>query len=123
MDTTRPKRNPLLPAFIGALVLAYFDIKFYFIEHQYFALGSAIFIPIAIFITLFLLRSRLAWHASLFVVLMIAVTLFLTYQLGYMGFPFTWFLGVVDLLLFTFFLMLLWKARVPYLRYVAPKEI
>ena len=121
-ETPRPKRNPLLPAFVGALLLAYFDIKFYFIEHHYIALGSAIVIPIAIFIILFLSRLRFAWYAALFVVLMIAVTLFLTYQLGYMGFPLTSFLAVVDLLLFALFLTLLWKAREPYLRYVAPQR-
>jgi hypothetical protein len=122
-DTTRPKRNPLLPAFVGALVLAYFDIQFYFIEHRYIALGSAIVIPTAIFIILFLMRSRLAWYAAAIVVLMMAVTLLLTYQLGYMGFSLTWFLGIVDLLLFALFLHYLWKTREPYLRYVAPKGI
>ena len=122
-DTPRPKRNPLLPAFVGTLVLAYFDVRFYFIEHRYVALGLAIVIPTAIFVVLFLMRSRFAWHAALIVVLMIAVTLLLTYQLGYMGFPLTWFLATVDLFLFAFFLSLLWKAREPYLRYVAPKEM
>ena len=123
MDTTRPKRNPLLPAFVGALVLAYFDASFYFVEHQYIALGSAIVLPIVIFIVLFLMRSPFAWLAAVVVVFMMALTLLLTYQLGYMGFPLTWFVGIVDLLLFALFARYLWKAREPYLRYVAPKEI
>jgi hypothetical protein len=123
MDTTRPKRNPLLPAFVGALVLAYFDVSFYFVEHQYIALGSAIVLPIVIFIVLFLMRSPFAWLAAVVVVLMIALTLLLTYQLGYMGFPLTWFVDIVDLLLFALFVRYLWKTREPYLRYVAPKEI
>jgi len=123
VDTTRPKRNPLLPALVGAFVLGYFDVRFYFIEHHYNALGSAIVVPLAVFIILFFLRSRFAWLAAVIVVFTIAVTLLLTYQLGYMGFPLTWFLGIVDLLLFALFLTGLWKVRQPYLRYVAPKEI
>jgi hypothetical protein len=123
MDTTRPKRNPLLPAFVGALVLAYFDVSFYFVEHQYIALGSVIVLPIVIFIVLFLMRSPYAWLAAVVVVFMMALTLLLTYQLGYMGFPLTWFVGIVDLLLFALFARYLWKTRELYLRYVAPKEI
>jgi hypothetical protein len=122
MDSTPPKRNPLLPALIGAFVLAYFDIRFYFIEHRFIALGSAIVIPIVAFIILFFMRSRFAWVAAVIVVFMIAITLLLTYQRGYMGFPLTWFLGIVDLLLFALFLRYLWKTREPYLRYVAAKE-
>ena len=104
-------------------MLVYFDSRFYFIEHRYIALGSAIIIPTAFFMILFLMRSRFAWVAAVVVLFMIALTLFLTYQLGYMGFPLTWFLGIVDLLLFALFLRYLWKAREPYRRYVAPKEI
>ena len=123
MDSTPPKRNPLLPALIGAVVLAYFDIRFYFIEHRFILLGSAIVIPVAAFMILFFMRSRFAWLAAVIVVFMIAVTLLITYQLGYMGFPLTWFLGIVDLLLFALFLRYLWKTKEPYLRYVAAKEI
>jgi hypothetical protein len=123
MDSTPPKRNPLLPALIGALVLAYFDIRFYFIEHRFILLGSAIVVPVAAFIILFFIRSHFAWLAAVIVVFMIAVTLLITYQLGYMGFPVTWFLGIVDLLLFALFLRYLWKTKEPYLRYVAAKEI
>jgi hypothetical protein len=123
MDSTPPKRNPLLPALIGALVLAYFDIRFYFIEHRFILLGSAIVIPVAAFIILFFIQSRFAWLAAVSFVFMIAVTLLITYQLGYMGFPLTWFLGIVDLLLFALFLRYLWKTKEPYLRYVAAKEI
>jgi hypothetical protein len=123
VDTTRPKRNPLLPALVGAFVLGYFDVRFYFIEHHYIALGSAIVVPLTVFIILFFLRSRFAWLAAVIVVFTIAVTLLLTYQLGYMGFPLTWFLGIVDLLLFALFLTGLREVRQPYLRYVAPKEI
>src|SRR5438477_8117436 len=123
MDSTPPRRNPLLPALIGALVLAYFDIRFYSIEHRFILLGSAIVIPVAAFIVLFFIRSRFAWLAAVIVVFMIAVTLFMTYQLGYLGFPLTWFLGVVDLLLFALFLRYLWKTKELYLRYVAAREI
>ena len=123
MDTTRPKRNPLLPAFVGALVLAYFDVSFYFVEHHYIALGSVIVLPVVIFMVLFLMRSPFAWLAAVVVVFMMALTLLLTYRLGYMGFPLTWFIGIVDLLLFALFVRYLWKTREPYLRYVAPKEI
>lgn len=123
MDATPPMRNPLLPVFVGCLVLGFFDIRFYFIEHHFVALGSAIVAPIVIFIILFFMRSRFAWLAAVILVLIVAVTLFLTYQLGYMGFPLTWFLGIVDLVLFSLFLAYLWKIREPYLRYVAAKEI
>jgi hypothetical protein len=40
-----------------------------------------------------------------------------------MGFPFTWSLAIIDLLLFALFLRYLWKTKEPYLRYVAAKEI
>jgi hypothetical protein len=123
MNTTRPKRNPLLPAFIGAPVLVYFDVSFYFVEHHYVALGSAIVVPIVIFLILFLAKSPFAWLAAVVVVFMIALTLLLTYQLGYMGFSLTWFVGIVDLLLFALFVRYLWKTKAPYLRYVESKEI
>jgi hypothetical protein len=112
-----------LPALIGSFVLAYFDIRFYFIEHRFIALGSAIVVPIAAFIILFFMRSRFAWLAAVIVIFMVAATLLLTYQLGYMGFPFTWSLAIIDLLLFALFLRYLWKTKEPYLRYVAAKEI
>jgi Na+-driven multidrug efflux pump len=69
------------------------------------------------------MRSRFAWLVAVMFVLIVAVTLFLTYQLGYMGFPLTWFLGIVDLILFALFLGYTWKRREPYFRYVAAKEI
>lgn len=69
------------------------------------------------------MRSRFAWLVAVMLVLIVAVTLFLTYQLGYMGFPLTWFLGIVDLILFALFLGYIWKRREPYFRYVAAKEI
>ncbi len=122
MHVTRPKRNPLLPAFLGALVLAYFDTRFYLVEHQYVALGAAVLVPVAVFIVLFLMRSAYAWPAAAAVFFMMAVTLILTYQLGYMGFPLTWFLTIIDLLLFAFMARLLWRAREPYQRYIAPNE-
>jgi hypothetical protein len=123
MDSTPPKRNPLLPVLIAFLLLGFFDVRFYFIEHEFIALGSAIIGPIAIFIVLFFMRSRFAWMAAVIIVVIVAATLFLTYQLGYMGFPLTWFLAIVDLFLFAFFLGYVWKRREPYLRYVAAKEI
>src|SRR5713226_3880307 len=104
MGSTPPKRNPLLPVLVAFLVLGFFDVRFYFIEHQFIALGSAIIGPIAIFIMLFFMRSRFAWVAAVICVLVVAITLFLTYQRGYMGFPLTWFLVIVDLLLFAFLL-------------------
>jgi glycerol-3-phosphate acyltransferase PlsY len=122
MQIERPKRNPLLFAFTGGLVLAYFDTRFYFIEHQYVALGLAVLIPLTVFIALFLSRSAFAWLAAAVVLFMMAVTLIFTYQLGYMGFPLTWFLAIVDLLLFGFMACLLWRAREPYHRYIAPDE-
>jgi hypothetical protein len=69
------------------------------------------------------MRSRVAWLAAVVLAFMVAVTLLLTYLLGYMGFPLTWFVGIVDLLLFSLFLRYLLKTRAPYLRYVAAKEI
>jgi hypothetical protein len=117
------KRNPLLPVLVGFLVAAFFDFRFYFVQHRYLALGSAIIIPDAIFVGLFLMRSRLAWYAALFVVLMIAVILLLTYQLGYMGFPLTWPLAVFDVIVFVLLLSWVWKRRAPYFRYMAAKEI
>jgi hypothetical protein len=69
------------------------------------------------------MRSRFAWLAAVIVIFMVAATLLLTYQLGYMGFPFTWSLAIIDLLLFALFLRYLWKTKEPYLRYVAAKEI
>jgi hypothetical protein len=123
MDSTPPKRNPLLPVLIAFLILGFFDVRFYFIQHQFIALGSAIIGPIAIFILLFFMRSRFAWLAAVIIVLVVAMTLFLTYQFGYMGFPLTWFLAIIDLFLLAFFLGYVWKRREPYLRYVAAKEI
>jgi hypothetical protein len=123
MDSTPPKQNPLLPALIAFLILGFFDVRFYFIQHQFIALGSAIIGSIAIFILLFFMRSRFAWLAAVIVVVIVAVTLFLTYQFGYMGFPLTRFLAIIDLFLFAFFLDYVWKRREPYLRYVAAKEI
>src|SRR6266446_883613 len=119
MDSTPPKRNPLLPVLIAFLILGFFDVRFYFIQHQFIALGSAIIGSITIFILLFFIRSRFAWLAAVITVLIVAVTLFLTYQFGYMGFPLTRFLAIFDLFLFAFFLGYVWKRREPYLRYVA----
>src|SRR5438874_1140320 len=109
MDSTPPKQNPLLPALIAFLILGFFDVRFYFIQHQFIALGSAIIGSIAIFILLFFMRSRLAWLAAVIVVVIVAVTLLLTYHLGYMGFPLTWSLAIIDLFLFAFFLGYVWK--------------
>ena len=108
---------------IAFLLLGFFDVRFYFIQHQFIALGCAIIGPMGIFILLFFMRSRFAWLAAVIIVLIVAMTLFLTYQFGYMGFPLTWFLAIIDLSLFAFFLGYLWKRREPYLRYVAAKEI
>ena len=111
-----------MAGFFGALVLIYVDSRFYFIEHQHIALGAAVVVPAIIFIILYLIRSRFAWHAAVVVLLMIVATLALAYQLDYMGFSLTWFVGIVDLLLFALMARFLWKAREPYLRYIAPKE-
>jgi hypothetical protein len=122
MHVTRPKRNPLSPAFAAALVLGYFDTRFYFIEHQYIALGLAILVPLAMFVVLYLTRSSYAWVAAAVVLFMMALTILLTYELGYMGFPLTWFLAIVDLLLYGSMAWLLCRARQPYHRYIAPNE-
>jgi hypothetical protein len=123
VNAPRPNRNPLLPALIGVLVAAYFDIRFYFIDHQHFALGSAVVVFTAAFVILFLMRSRFAWLAAVILWFVIGLTLLLTYQLGYMGFPFTWFVGFVDLVIFALMLRWLWRIRQPYLRYVAPEQV
>src|SRR5882724_10907358 len=110
MHVTRPKRNPLLPAFVAAFVLGYFDTRFYFIEHQYIALGLAILVPLAVFVVFYLTRSSYAWAAAAVVLFMMALTILLTYELGYMGFPLTWFLAIVDLLLYGSMAWLLCRA-------------
>ena len=122
MDSAAPKRNPLFPVLIGFLVVGFFDIRFYFIEHHFVALGSAIVGPIAIFIVLFFTRSRLAWLTAVIIVPIIALTLFLTYQLGYMGFPLTRLLAIVDVMLFGLFLVYVLNIRGRYFRYLGTKE-
>ena len=123
MDTQSPERNPLLPVLIGFVVSAFFDFRFYFIEHRYIALGAAIIVPIAVFIVLYFMRSRLAWAAALVTIVVLVVGLLLTYHLGYMGFPLTLPLAIFDVLLFAVFVGYVWKRRDPYFRYVAAKEI
>jgi hypothetical protein len=118
----RPTRNPLLPVLIGFLVVGFFDVRFYVVEHHFIALGSAIVGAITTFIILFFIASRFAWLAAVITVLIVVVTLFLTYQLGYMGFPLTPFLAIFDLVLFGFFLAYIWRRKEPYFRYVASKE-
>ncbi len=123
MDAAPPKRNPLLPILIGFLVAGYFDIRFYFIEHHFVSLGSAIVAVITLFIVLFLMRSRFAWEAAVLAILVLAVILMLTYHFGYMGFPLTWPLAIIDLLLLAVFLGYMWRRREPYFHYVRAKEI
>src|SRR5438876_5695364 len=114
MDATLPKRNPLLPTLLGFLVAGFFDFRFYFIQHHFIGLGSAIVIPIVIFTVLFFMRSRFAWLAAVIVVLFIAMVLFLTYQFGYMGFPLSWPLAIIDLVLVALFLGYIWRRKQPY---------
>ncbi len=123
MNSTQPDRNPLQIALIGALTVGFLDTRFYFLQHHYVALGSAILIPIGIFIILFLSRSTYAWLAAIVAVFMMALTLILTYWLGYMGFSISWPLAIIDLLLFGQMTRLLWRARLPYQRYIAQNKI
>ncbi len=123
MDTTTPKRNPLLPILVGFLIAALSDVRFYFVEHRDTVLGLAVVVPIAIFLVLFFLRSRFAWMAAVIIVLILAGVLLLTYHFGYMGFPLTWPLAIFDIILAGLLLSWVWRRREPYLRYVAGKEI
>jgi hypothetical protein len=113
-----PKRNLLGLLLVGALVAVYFDSRFYFFERPLPAFGVSIVLSLAIFVALFFLRSRYAWHAAAIIFLaVLPVVLLLTYQGGYMGFRFTPFLAVVDLLLYALFAIV----RKPYFRYIAAK--
>jgi hypothetical protein len=117
VETPTPKRNPLLPILVGFLIAAFFDFRFYFVEHRSTALGLAVLVPIAIFLVLFFLRSRLAWVAALVIVFILAGVLLLTYHFSYMGFPY-----VFDTILLALLLLWVWRRREPYLRYVAERE-
>jgi hypothetical protein len=122
--TDPPKRNPLLPFLLAAVVVAYFDSRFYFFEHPLPVFGVAILGSLAVFATLFFLRSRYAWHAAGIVFVgILPIGLLLTYYGGDLGFPLTWSLALVDLLIYAILAAYLWKKRVPYFLYIAPKEI
>jgi hypothetical protein len=108
---------------VAFLVGAFLDCRFYFVEHHSLALSSATIVPVAIFIILFFLRSPWAWTAAVAVVAILAAALLLTYHLGYMGFPLTWPLAIIDLVIFGWVFWYLWRRRDPYLRYVARKDI
>jgi hypothetical protein len=123
VDTTPPKRNPLLLILIGFLVAAFFNIQFYFVQHRLIGLGSAAIGAIAVFFVLFFLRSRWAWLAAILALAVLAVVMLLTYQGGYMGFPLTWPVAIIDLVLFVVFVGYVFRIRKSYLRYVAAKEI
>lgn len=120
----QPRRNPLEPLAVAALVAAYFDARFYFFEHYLPAFGVPILASIAVFVGLFLLRSRFAWHAAgISLAGILPVAMLLTYYSGHMGFTLTWPLAVVDLLIYAIVAVYLWKKREPYFLYIAPKEI
>jgi hypothetical protein len=122
--TDPPKRNPLLPFLLAAVVAAYSDSRFYFFENHLPFFGVAILASLAVFAVLFFLRTRYAWHAAAIVFVgILPVALLLTYYGGYLGFRLTWSLAVVDLLIYAILAAYLWKKRVPYFLYIAPKEI
>ena len=109
---------------LAALAVAYFDSRFYFFEHHLPVFGVAILASLAVFAVLFFLRSRYAWHAAGIVfVAILPIALLLTYQGGYMGFPLTWRLAVVDLVIYALLAAYIWRSRAPYFCYIAPKEI
>jgi predicted RND superfamily exporter protein len=108
---------------VGFLVAGFFDFRFYFIEHRYIVLGLGVIGPIAVFVVLYFVRSRLAWAVSLITIVILVVALLLTNQLGYMGFPLTLPVASTDVLLFTIFVGYVWSRRDSYFRYVAAKEI
>jgi predicted RND superfamily exporter protein len=105
------------------MVAGFLDVQFYFVEHRYIALGIAAVAPIAIFVVLYVVRSRFAWAASLATISILAIVMLLTYQLGYMGFPLTLPVAIIDVLLFAVFVGYVWKRRDSYFRYVAAKKI
>ena len=122
--TELPKRNPLLPFLLAAVVAAYLDSRFYFFEHHLPVFGVVILASLVVFAVLFFLRSRYAWHvAGIVFVGVLPVALLLTYYGGYLGFPLTWSLAVVDFLIYAILAAYLWRKRVPYFLYIAPKEI
>jgi hypothetical protein len=123
VDTSPPKRNPLLPILVGFLAAAFFDFRFYFLEHHYIALGSLIIGPIAVFVALYFMRSRLAWLGALVVIVILAGAMLLTYRLGYMAFPLTLPVAIIDLFLFVMFVGYVVKKQELYFRYCAANEI
>lgn len=123
-DTShRTKRNPLGPLVFAALVVAYFDVQFYFFQRHLLPFGLTILGSLAIFLVLFILRSRYAWHAALIVfVVILPITLFLTYYWGYMDFRLTLPLAVIDIVIYAVVAVWIWRARKPYFAYVASKS-
>jgi small-conductance mechanosensitive channel len=123
VDTTPSKRNPLLPIFLGFLIAGLFNFQFYFVQHRLSGLGTAAVGSSAIFIVLFLVRSRFAWLGAIVGIVVLAAVMLLTYHAGYMGFSLTWPIAVVDFLLCVVLLGYLWKIRQAYLRYIAAKNL
>ena len=118
------KKNPLGPLVFAALVVAYFDIQFYFFQRHLLPFGFTILGSLAIFLLLFILRSRYAWHAALIVfVVVLPITLFLTYYWGYMDFRVTLPLAVIDIVIYAVVTVWILRARKPYFAYLASKGV
>jgi hypothetical protein len=123
-ETTNRPKNPLSPLVFVALVVAYFDVQFYFFERQLLPFGLTILGSLAIFLFLFIRRSRYAWHAALIVfVLILPITLFLTYYWGFMDFRLTLPLAVIDIVICAVVTVWICRARKPYFAYLACKGI
>lgn len=118
----RSGRNPLLPALLGAVVVAYFDARFYFFQRQLPAIGIPVITSLLCFVILFFLRSRYAWHIA-FVDFagVLPTTLFITYHGGYMGFPLTWRLAMFDVVIYTLVATYIWRVRESYFRHASAK--
>ena len=122
-ETSNRPKNPLGPLVFAALVVAYFDVQFYFFERQLLPFGLTILGSLAVFLVLFILRSRYPWHAALFVFLVILpITFFLTYYWGYMNFRLALPLAVTDIVIYTVVTVWILRARKPYFAYIASKN-
>lgn len=111
-----------MPALLGAIVVTYIDTRFYFFQLQLPAIGIPVVISLLGFVILFFLGSRYAWHIA-FVVFagVLPARLFITYHGGYMGFPLTWRLAMIDCLIYALVATYIWRARESYFRYASPK--
>lgn len=119
MDPSSQQRNPLIFIFAGLIVMIAFDFRFYFVRHHLMALGTVIIFPMAFFAILFLRRSHFAWHLAVIIIaVVVPVSLLVTYRRGYMNFPLSPQVAIIDLVIIALLLAYLWKIRKPYFRYL-----